>query len=156
MKAEPRIYIANGICPGGTAEPKGGCALGGHCPHFQSCLELCRARGTSPVLRCCGRADNSPLEPSSFSWGFEGFEQSWTNPTKTVWGCSCESGVQEDLLVWSWLGHDTVAGNLTLLAARGMGRVGLALPCMMPPAGMDGASGASGASGDSRPRLSGA
>lgn len=58
-----------------------------------------------------------------------------------VWGCSCESGVQEDLLVSSWLGHDTVPGNLTLLAARGMGEAGLAMPFVMPPDEEDGGSG---------------
>lgn len=34
MKAEPRIYIANGICPGGTASVRGGAVLWG--PDFQS------------------------------------------------------------------------------------------------------------------------
>lgn len=44
----------------------------------------------------------------------------------------------------------TVPGNLTLLAARGMGRMGPAMPWVMPPDEMD------GDSGDSGERLSGA
>lgn len=65
MKAEPRIYIANGICPGGTVEPapEGGPCSGGQSLHFQSWLEVWRPRGASPVLKCCGRADNCPLDP---------------------------------------------------------------------------------------------
>lgn len=35
-----------------------------------------------------------------------------TNPTEKGWGCSCESGLREELLL-------SVPGNRTLLAARG-------------------------------------
>lgn len=73
MKAEPRIYIANGICPGGTAErsrAEGGCA-GGPEPEFQ-CCGSCGGPGASPGLSCCGRAAKCPFDPASFSWGSQG------------------------------------------------------------------------------------
>lgn len=44
------------------------------------------------------------------------------------WGCSRESGLQEDLLASNWPGHAPVPGNSTLLAARdGRGGAGSAL-----------------------------
>lgn len=63
MKAEPRIYIANGICPGGTASVRGGAALWGTKPAFPELAGAEQAQGGSPGLRCCGELITAPQTP---------------------------------------------------------------------------------------------
>lgn len=140
MKAQPRIYIANDIWPGGTAEraPKQGGVrgLGVQSPASRCWFVGWGCRGTgwvSPLCRYRGRADNCLLDPPASLAAL--IEQYRLEPGKrrknNLGDARANPRVREDLLMRSWLGNGAVWVKRTLPgggaphpAARGMGAAG--------------------------------